>query len=166
MEEKLREICNAFQATFENLTDSRFRISSGVESLFGLLDILFREKLFWCDYLNCMSAEHITGTAEFIVLHYHLESIPNRISVHISCRQELESSDSVPVFPSVTSLWHTAGWHEREAAELFGIRFENHPDLRKLLLPADWEGYPMRKNYQPSDSYHGLKIIVKEEKGS
>ena len=72
MEEKLREICNEFQANFEGLTDSGFRISSGAESLFVLLEILFREKLYWFDYLKCISAEHITGTAEAIVLHYHL----------------------------------------------------------------------------------------------
>ena len=49
---------------------------------------------------------------------------------------------------SVANIWRTAEFHEREAAELFGVNFLNHPDLRKLILPDDWEGYPLRKDYE------------------
>jgi NADH-quinone oxidoreductase subunit C len=52
-----------------------------------------------------------------------------------------------PVVDSVTSLWPTANWHEREAYDLMGIRFQDHPDLRRILLPADWQGHPLRKDY-------------------
>jgi NADH-quinone oxidoreductase subunit C len=53
-----------------------------------------------------------------------------------------------PVIDSVTSIWATANWNEREAYDLMGIKFNNHPDLRRILLPDDWVGHPLRKDYQ------------------
>ena len=52
-----------------------------------------------------------------------------------------------PVGESVDRVYPTANWHEREIFDLFGVRFDGHPDLRRILLPDDWEGYPLRKDY-------------------
>jgi NADH-quinone oxidoreductase subunit C len=59
---------------------------------------------------------------------------------------------------SVTDIWRTANWHERETAEMFGIKFIGHPDLRRLLLPADWEGNPLKKDYQHQEKYRDIKV--------
>ena len=53
----------------------------------------------------------------------------------------------MPVIETVCDIWRTAEFHEREVFELFGVDFKNHPDLRKLILPDDWVGYPLRKDY-------------------
>ena len=55
--------------------------------------------------------------------------------------------DTAPVIDSVTSVWSTADWHEREAYDLMGIKFKGHPNLKRILLPQDWKGFPLRKEY-------------------
>ena len=77
-------------------------------------------------------------------LNYHLLSISLRHSVRLRVR--VHGGPSAEAL-SVTSVWPTADWHEREIFDLFGVRFEGHPDLRRILLPEDWEGYPLRKDY-------------------
>lgn len=63
---------------------------------------------------------------------------------------------SDPRIPSVMDLWPAADWHEREAYDLMGITFEGHTDLRRILLPEDWEGHPLRKDYVFPRQYHGI----------
>lgn len=81
-------------------------------------------------------------------VNYHLLSIQRRERVRIKVR--VAGSDAT--LPSVTGIWPTANWHEREIFDLFGIRFEGHPDLTRILMPDDWEGHPMRKDY-PVEGY-------------
>ena len=74
---------------------------------------------------------------------YHLHSVERNERVRLKCR--LPGAD--PVIESVTSVWRSANWYERETFDLFGIRFINHPDLRRIMMPDDWEGHPLRKDY-------------------
>ena len=77
-------------------------------------------------------------------LNYQLLSIPNRQTF---CLRVWLSGISDPVVDSLTPVYPTANWHERESYDLFGVRFEGHPDLRRILMPEDWEGFPLRKDY-------------------
>ncbi|MDA1263498.1 MAG: NADH-quinone oxidoreductase subunit C [Planctomycetota bacterium] len=61
-----------------------------------------------------------------------------------------------PVLPSATAIYRAAQWHERECAEMYGVTFEGHPDPRNILLPDDWVGHPMRKDYEFPTEYHGI----------
>ena len=86
---------------------------------------------------------------------YHLESthLKHKITLKVSTDREN------PEVASVEEIWRTADWHEREAYDMFGIKFINHPDLRRILMPYDWEaGYPLRKDYQNPEFYQGMKV--------
>jgi NADH-quinone oxidoreductase subunit C len=74
---------------------------------------------------------------------YHLQSIARNEFLRLKCR--LAGAD--PAIDSVTGVWRGANWYEREVFDLFGIHFRNHPDLRRIMMPDDWEGYPLRKDY-------------------
>ena len=63
----------------------------------------------------------------------------------------------LPEVPSVSQVWGIADWHEREAFDLVGIHFTNHPNLRRILCPEDWEGHPLRKDYEFPLEYHGVR---------
>jgi len=84
-------------------------------------------------------------------LNYHLVSIPRREKVRLRVR--LGGSD--PVVDSLVPVWPGANWLEREIFDLFGIRFSGHPDLRRILLPDDWEGHPLRRDY-PVEGYRDV----------
>jgi NADH-quinone oxidoreductase subunit C len=84
-------------------------------------------------------------------LNYHLVSIPRRDKVRL--RVWIGGQD--PVVDSLVPVWPGANWLEREIFDLFGIRFNGHPDLRRILLRADWEGHPLRRDY-PVEGYRDV----------
>lgn len=88
-------------------------------------------------------------------VYYHLESLnlKHKLTVKVSTPREN------PEIESVDSVWRCADWNEREAFDMFGIKFLNHPDLRRILMPEDWEaGYPLRKDYRNPEFYQGMKV--------
>jgi NADH-quinone oxidoreductase subunit C len=85
-------------------------------------------------------------------VNYHLLSLSRKHRLAVKCILP----KSAPRMPSATCVYQAARWHEREAAEMFGITFEGHPDPRNILLPEDWVGYPLRKDYQFPREYHGI----------
>ena len=92
------------------------------------------------DYLSDLTCVHWPRTPAPFEMVYNLFSISANERVRLKARVK----DSVD---SVTGIWPSANWLEREVFDVFGVRFNNHPDLRRLLLPPDWQGYPLRKDY-------------------
>jgi NADH-quinone oxidoreductase subunit C len=106
-----------------------------------ICDFLKQDKETQFDYLSDLTCVHYPDrvAAPFEII-YNLFSIPRNERV----RLKVATAGNVD---SVTGVWPAANWLEREVFDLFGVRFNGHPDLRRLLLPPDWEGYPLRKDY-------------------
>jgi NADH-quinone oxidoreductase subunit C len=110
------------------------------------------EELMQFDYLSCISGmDYANGTFGVV---YHLASTVHKHKVVLKAFCTKENTH----IQSVSAVWGTANWHEREAFDMFGIIFDGHPDLRRILLPDDWEGNPLRKDYKVQEFYHGMKV--------
>lgn len=108
--------------------------------------------------LMCLSGMDYGADTNLGVV-YNLHSMRHQHKIAI--RVDLPRDN--PVVPSVERVWRTADWHEREAFDLFGIHFEGHRDLRRILCPDDWEGYPLRKDYVVQEYYHGIRVPYQED---
>ena len=86
---------------------------------------------------------------------YHLHSLEPFRRLRVKCKVSGEK----PEIESVYSVWRSANWFEREVYDMFGIHFHNHPDLQRILMPTDWEGHPLRKDYP----VHGYKYSYSNE---
>jgi NADH-quinone oxidoreductase subunit C len=115
---------------------------------------LYQNPSMYFDMLSCLTGMDNGVEANAMEVVYNLYSIP--FNHHVMVKVILPRDN--PEIDSVAEIWRTANWHEREAAEMFGIKFIGHPDPRKLLLPADWEGFPLRKDYQHQEQYREIKV--------
>lgn len=96
---------------------------------------------FCFDYLFCLTC---VDWKTHLTMVYHLSSTRYRHTVVVKSKLDRNA----PEIGTVCDIWRTAEFHEREVFELFGVNFTGHPDLRKLILPDDWTGYPLRKDYE------------------
>jgi|ERR1043166_4364413 NADH-quinone oxidoreductase subunit C len=107
------------------------------------------------------AADYFPREPRFEVV-YHLLSIPNRRRLRVKVRVP-----GLGTLPTVQGIWPSAGWCEREVWDMFGIVFEGHNDLRRLLMPEDWEGHPARKDYpvqirKAAQTYEPLEVSEEE----
>ncbi|HEX3654637.1 MAG TPA: NADH-quinone oxidoreductase subunit C [Pirellulales bacterium] len=122
------------------------------------------------DFLNCVSGVDYfeadpkkaakTGWEPHTEVVYHLWSLPHKRSLVLKVllpRWKNDKPGELPEVPSVSDIWRTADWHEREVYDLSGVRFTGHPNLRRILCPEDWVDHPLRKDYEMPLEYHGIR---------
>lgn len=140
-----------FEAEWE---EELSRLTLPAEQILPVCEFLWKNPVTYFDSLSCLTAIDQGPEAGKMEVIYTLYSIPNHLTLHL--RVILDRSS--PTISSVSSIWRTAEWHEREAFDLLGIQFSGHPDLRRILLPEDWEGHPLRKDYVEQSKYHGIQV--------
>lgn len=129
--------------------DNEFKVKP--ERLLETMKVLRTEPDLDMDFLMCLTG--VDYIKEKILQSvYHLFSYRHK---HTICVKADLPRDR-PHVASVYSIWKTADWHEREQYDLLGIVFEGHPDLRRLLMPDDWIGHPMRKDYKEAEMYRDM----------
>jgi len=113
------------------------------ESILPLCRILKEDEVLSFDFLSdCCGLDLSPETPRFMVV-YNLYSLKYKHRLRI--KVPLEEAD--PVIDSVAPVWQAANWPERECFDMFGIRFTDHPDLRRIILPANFDGHPLRKDF-------------------
>lgn len=120
-----------------------------VESLRSVAEAARRDPELAFDFLESIAG---VDTGEHLWCVYHLFSYTHRHQLVLKVRCTYEQT----TLPSLCDVWPAANWHEREQYDLFGFEFEGHPDLRRILLPEDWEGFPLRKAYEYPEEYHEI----------
>jgi NADH-quinone oxidoreductase subunit C len=124
------------------------------KELVSICDLLWRDPQTYFDSLSCVTAIDLGPEVGQMEVIYTLYSIPFHVTLHLKVLIDREKLE----VPSLCGIWKTADWHEREAFDLLGVQFIGHPNLTRILLPADWQGHPLRKDYVEQDRYHGIKV--------
>jgi len=107
------------------------------------------------EILADLSAADPSADSEELWVLYQLLSITHRHRLMVKARIPKEDAN----INTIAGIHRGAQWHERECAEMFGITFNGHPDPRNMLLPDDWPGYPLRKDYEFPEEYHGISCV-------
>lgn len=112
------------------------------------------------DFLSCITGIDNGPEAGTMEVAYNLYSIPydHHLMLKVVVERNSTPDQPIPAVPTVSHIWRTADWHEREVFDMVGIYFMDHPDMRRILCAADWEGHPLRKDYELQDYYHGIKV--------
>jgi len=103
------------------------------------------------DQLECVTGVD-TGEDGPLQSRYNLHSMEHRHKIEVVISLDRNN----PKVASIEQVWRVGDWFERETYDMFGIIYEGHRDLRRILCPEDWEGWPLRKDYEPQETYHGI----------
>jgi NADH-quinone oxidoreductase subunit C len=156
--------------TGANLTAIDPWIEVSPEGLVPVCQYLRDEPDLRFDLLNCISGvDYFEPDAKkaakndwqpHLEVVYHISSLKSKTSLVLKVllpRWKNDTAGELPEVPSVSAVWSTADWHEREVFDLIGVWFPGHPDLRRILCPEDWIGHPLRKDYEMPLEYHGIR---------
>jgi NADH-quinone oxidoreductase subunit C len=134
-----------FPLEVQEITNFRDQVSVTVkhERIIDICQYLFEDPDIRMDYLSDLCGVDYPDRKFRFEVVYNLYSLKYRHRIRIKA---LIPEDSLYI-DSVVSIWSGASWYEREACDMYGIVFKDHPDLRRILMPDDWEGYPQRKDY-------------------
>jgi len=150
----LQEILNAAQKQFPQMKLEVQKGDAGDEwllvaaaDLSSLMQFFHRD--LGMDFLACLSAADLQ--THFAVV-YQIRSLKDKSEMMVKVLLDHDK----PQVATVSTLWANAGWFEREAYDLFGIHFSGHADLRRIMMPDDWVGHPLRRDYQEQPEYHGI----------
>ncbi len=151
------EIFNLLQKTFDDkiieFTEDEIIIIDSLSTKEICTFVKENEQLKF-DSLMSLSGVDEGKNNENLSVYYHLYSMGNRNKLTLKALTPKEN----PEVKSVSEVWKCADWHEREAYDLVGIKFLEHKDLRRILLPDDWEGHPLQKNYKIPEFYNDMKV--------
>lgn len=141
-----QEIQNIINTWSENLEFSEeasefLNVTVPISELHGICEKLKSNSDLKFDYLFCVTG--MDWGVDLGVI-YHMESTTFRHSIVVKVKTENREN---PILDSVSDIWYTAEFHEMEVYDFFGIKFNNHPNLKRLFLPPEWQGYPLRKDY-------------------
>ena len=160
------EILNAIKARLGEATvtevDTKaqpYAVIVPAEALHQVCAFLYSDERLYFDSLSCITGLDNGPEANTMEVIYNLYSIP--YNHHLMLKVLLnrnQPGEALPEVSTVSDIWKTADWHERETYDLLGINFTGHPDMRRILLPADWEGHPLRKDYANLEVYHGIIV--------
>lgn len=130
------------------------------KDLVAVCQELYQNDQLFFDMLSSITGIDNGTEAETMEVIYNLFSIPNEQSLMLKVVFDRnKANEPIPAIPTVGHIWKAADWHEREIYDLLGIEFTNHPDMRRILMPADWEGYPLRKDYKDLEKYRGMNVV-------
>lgn len=136
-------------ASFPN--DKHPRVHIDAADLRAVAEFLYREPSLRMDWLQNLSGiDYVADEKMCAEFDFWSFDLRHSFAVKAYCPREN------PHVPSVADLWPAADWQEREAFDMFGIIFDGHPDLRRILCADDWEGFPLRKDYVFPREYHGI----------
>ena len=161
-----KEIKSAIESEFPDMVLERddlaeFQIELKGEKWLEIATYLKNDPNLLFDQLECLTGVD-TGEDSNLETRYNLHSMEHRHKIEI-----IISHDRVnPKVASIEQLWRIGDWFERETYDMYGIEYQGHRDLRRILCPDDWEGWPLRKDYEGQESYHGIVVPkMKEEDG-
>lgn len=124
------------------------------DELLPVCRMLYAHPEIFFDMLSCITGVDNGPEKGSMEVVYDLYSIPHNHALAL----KVVLPRNNPEIESVGEIWKTALWHERETFDLLGIQFKGHPDHRRILLPADWQGHPLQKDYVHQEYYRGVKV--------